>query len=81
MDGTTSTDSVPTDGDGKTSFSNLTHGYYELTEKSAPDGYVLSEETVTYFKIENGVVKWLVRGTTKPSEWAEKTGKAEYSKN
>lgn len=70
-------DSDPTNGDGKTSFSNLTHGYYEISEKTAPDGYVLSEKTTFYFKIESGVVKWLVKGTNKPSEWVEKTEKAE----
>ena len=77
MDGTTPLDSVPTDGNGKTSFNNLTHGNYEISEKTAPDGYVLSSETTQYFRIESGVVKWLVRGTDKPSEWVEKTGAEE----
>ena len=77
LDGTEPVDSAPTDDDGKTSFSNLTHGYYEISEKKAPDGYVLSGETTFYFKIESGTVKWLVKGTNKPSEWAEKAGKAD----
>lgn len=77
QDGTTPIDSAPTDGNGKTSFSNLTHGYYEISEKQSPLGYVLSEDTTFYFKIESGEVKWLVKGTNKPSEWAEKEEKAE----
>ena len=71
LKGTTPIDSSPTDDDGETSFSNLTHGYYEISEKKAPDGYVLSEDITFYFKIESGEVKWLVKGTDKPSEWEE----------
>ena len=73
LDGTTSPDSQPTDADGKTSFANLTHGYYEITEKKAPEGYILNGDTTFYFKIENGEVKWLEKGTGKPSTWTEKT--------
>ena len=73
LDGTTSSDSQPTDADGKTSFANLTHGYYEITEKKAPEGYILNGDTTFYFKIENGEVKWLEKGTGNPSTWTEKT--------
>ena len=73
LDGTTPTDSDPTDTNGKTSFSNLTHGYYEISEKTSPAGYVISGDVTFYFKIESGEVKWLVKGTNKPSEWEEKS--------
>ena len=77
LGGTTPTDSDPTDTNGKTSFSNLTHGYYEISEKTSPDGYVLSGDATFYFKIESGAVKWLVKGSNKPSEWEEKAEKAD----
>ena len=77
LDGTTPIDSTPTDSEGKTSFSNLTHGYYEISEKKAPDGYNKSEMVTSYFKIDSGIVTWLVKGTTKPSKWVEKTEKGE----
>ena len=71
LDGTDSTDSTPTGADGKTSFANLTHGFYEVTEKTAPAGYVLNEQTTFYFKIDGGVVTWLQKGDGKPSTWQE----------
>lgn len=55
----------------------MTHGYYEITEKKAPEGYVLTGDTTFYFKIENGEVKWLEKGTGKPSTWAVKTNTSE----
>lgn len=73
LDGTTSSDSAPTDSEGKTSFGNLTHGYYEVTEKTAPSGYVMTDEITFYFKVDNGEVIWLVKGNDKPSTWTEKT--------
>ena len=61
-DGTSPRDSEPTAATtGMTSFNNLTNGYYELTEKTAPAGYVLTDEMATYFKVESGVVTWLVK--------------------
>ena len=73
MDGTTPRDSAPTDAKGKTSFGDLTHGYYEVTEKQAPIGYVKTEDTVFYFRVENGEVTWLEKDTGKPSTWADAT--------
>ena len=68
--------SVPTaEGTGKTSFANLSSGYYELKETIAPLGYVLTGETVTYFKISGGVLTWLEKGSGKPSTWQEKRSK------
>ncbi len=72
LGGTTPSDSIPTNEEGKTSFGNLTHGYYELTEKKCPDGYVNASEIVTYFKIQDGVVTWLTKGDGKPSDWQKK---------
>ena len=75
-DGTSPRDSEPTAATtGMTSFDNLTNGYYELTEKTAPAGYVLTDEMATYFKVESGVVTWLVKGDGKPSTWTTKSGK------
>ena len=72
-DGTETKTSEATDSEGKTSFTGLIHGYYELTEKTAPTGYVkTSESTTAYFKIEAGKVTWLVKGSGKPSTWAER---------
>ena len=48
------------------------NGYYEITEKTAPAGYVKTADLAFYFKVENGEVKWLERGTDKPSTWTEK---------
>ena len=68
--------SVPTaEGTGRTSFTGLTSGYYELKETIAPSGYVLTGETVTYFKISGGVLTWLEKSSGKPSTWLEKTNK------
>ena len=63
------------EGTGRTSFTGLTSGYYELKEYKAPSGYVLIGDTVTYFKISGGVLTWLEKGNGKPSTWQEKTSK------
>lgn len=52
--------SAPTDADGKTSFSNLLGGYYEIKETKLPDGYILTEGTTFYIKIADGVAQYLV---------------------
>lgn len=69
LDGTTPIDSDPTDANGKTSFSDLTKGYYEISEKTAPDGYVLPDDVIFYLKVEAGTVTYLEKGTGKPSTW------------
>ncbi len=74
LDGTTPRDSQATAQDtGKTSFRSLTRGYYEITEKTAPAGYGITSDTAFYFKVENGSVTWLEKGTDKPSTWSSKT--------
>ena len=78
QEGTTPKTSNPTaEGTGKTSFTGLTDGYYELKESTAPKGYVLTGQTVTYFKISGGVLTWLEKGSGKPSTWEEKTSKGD----
>ena len=67
------TDIGPTDDNGSVSVSGLTHGYYELTEKSAPQGYIMQEDLKVYFKISNGNVIWLEPGTGAPSTWEPKS--------
>ena len=67
-------ESEPTaEGTGKTGFANLKSGYYELTEKTPPAGYIKTEDLAVYFKIKNGKVTWLEKGSGKPSTWEEKT--------
>ena len=67
-------ESEPTaEGTGKTGFANLKSGYYELTEKTPPAGYIKTEDLAVYFKIKNGKVIWLEKGSGKPSTWEEKT--------
>lgn len=73
--GVLSTDSDPTaETTGQTSFEGLTAGYYEITEKEPPDGYIQATDLAIYFKIRKGKVTWLVKDPTKkPSEWAAVT--------
>ena len=74
LPGTTEQDLEKTDADtGKTSIGNLTHGYYELKEKTAPEGYVLTSQNPFYFKVENGQIKWLEKDEGKPSTWKDAT--------
>ncbi len=69
--GTNTQTSNATNANGETGFTNLSDGYYELTEKTAPVGYVKTDdETTTYFKVDLGTITWLVKGTGKPSTWA-----------
>lgn len=60
-----------TNAEGKTGFTGLTHGYYELTETTIPSGYVQTENPAIYFKIEDGVVVYLTKGDGPPSGWQE----------
>lgn len=73
--GTEEQTSSPTaEGTGQTSFTELGKGYYELKEQTPPAGYILTEDTTTYFKISGGQVSWLqMEQGKKPSEWSVKT--------
>ena len=48
-----------TDGQGEMSFDNLGTGYYEIRETDAPEGYVVTEDAVTYIRVENGIVEMI----------------------
>ena len=70
--GTSAGTSDPTDDmSGRTSFSGLTNGYYELTEAKTPDGYVLTAFAPVYFRIENGAVT-RIEWSSSESGWKEK---------
>ena len=57
---------------GKTEFTGLTTGYYQVTEKQAPAGYVLGTDTTFYFKVDDGKIKYLVYDESKtPANWDE----------
>lgn len=65
-------DSQPTVKDtGKTTFTGLTHGYYEITEKIPPKGYVMTDALAIYFKIEGGKVS-RIEWSSERSEWIDK---------
>ena len=59
-----------TDADGRLTFENLTYGYYEIREVTPPPGYVLSTDVVFYLKVDDGDVKYLQKGSGKPSTWS-----------
>ncbi len=70
--GTDLPDSAPTkENTGKTSFEGLTQGYYEITEKTPPAGYVLTDAVPVYFRIENGVVS-RIEWSADQAKWIEK---------
>jgi LPXTG-motif cell wall-anchored protein len=60
-----------TNAQGRIAFAGLENGYYRVTEKIPPAGYVLSADPVFYIKVsnENGV-QLLVKGEGRPSTWA-----------
>ena len=60
-----------TDSDGKTGFSDITSGYYEVTETVVPEGYVISGEKTFYVRISASGVDLLQKDLTKaPKDWA-----------
>ena len=73
-------DSAPTTKpSGKTTFTNLAAGYYEISEKTAPSGYTLATDAVAYFKVERGEVIRLKKDSEKkPSEWVKQTDDDEW---
>ena len=74
LDGGINEDIGPTDDTtGIVTKEGLTHGYYELTEKSAPDGYIMEDDLKVYFKVDAGKITWLEPGSGAPSTWEKKT--------
>gem|GEM_PF-1425323 len=62
---------IITSAQGEASIGNLTHGYYELREKEAPNGYVLTSTSSQYFKIEGDIVTWIEWSATE-NKWIDK---------
>lgn len=62
--------SDPTDAYGKTSFKQLTTGYYEIDETKTPEGYVKTEDSKFYIKVYAGAITFIKYDSTKkPTEW------------
>jgi len=57
--GTSPSNPETTGSDGKVSFNNIAHGYYEVKETKAPDGYIITGDAAFYVKIEATGVKLL----------------------
>jgi len=63
-----------TNAQGQITMDGLVYGYYKVTEKNPPAGYVLSENPVFYIKVSKADgVQLLVTGAGKPSTWAVST--------
>ncbi len=73
-----------TGDDGKTSFEGLTDGYYEISEKKTPAGYVLTDDGKFYIKVSGGAVSLIEKTADDPAtedvneglvkNWPEKDG-------
>ena len=57
--GTSPSDPATTGSDGKASFNNIAHGYYEVKETKAPAGYIITGDAAFYVKIEATGIKLL----------------------
>ena len=69
-----------TDSEGKTSFSKLNDGYYEIKETTVPAGYVISDSGAFYIHVQNGSITLLAKDISKPvAEWNEYTPEEEDS--
>ena len=71
----TNGDNYETGDDGLATFINLPDGYYEISEKDIPAGYVLNHfDGVFYIKVEYGVITLLNKESGKaPKDWSELT--------
>lgn len=56
---------VTTDSEGKAVFEALKHGYYEIKETKAPDGYILNTEPF-YVKIQGGFISRIKKTEDNP---------------
>ena len=55
---------------GKLIFEGLENGYYQIKEKSAPAGYILSDDATFYFRITETGIEMLKKDEAKPAkEW------------
>lgn len=55
-----------TDAQGKTSITGITTGYYEISEIKIPDGYVLLEDERFYIRVNDGVIRHIVKTSDDP---------------
>ena len=60
-----------TDDRGKASFSNLSVGYYIVTETKAPEGYVLTGEDSFYIEVTGAGINLLTKSEGAPKTWAK----------
>jgi fibro-slime domain-containing protein/LPXTG-motif cell wall-anchored protein len=65
--------SATTDDNGRLTFSNLTHGVYEIREVTPPPGYIQTEDVTFYLRVDGGVITYVQKGSNKPSEWTAAT--------
>ena len=61
--------SATTGDNGRLTFSNLTHGVYEIREVTPPPGYIQTEDVTFYLRVDGGVITYVQKGSNKPSEW------------
>lgn len=57
-------DPAVTGADGRTSFKNVSPGYYEVLEAEPPEGYVLTGDAAFYIKVEPTGIKLLEKEVT-----------------
>ena len=63
-----------TGSDGSTSISDITDGYYEISETKTPDGYVLIDSGKFYIHVDNGNISLLTPDTSKVvTAWENRT--------
>ena len=68
---TTTEQPATTNAKGQTSFSNLTIGYYIVTETNTPEGYVLTGEDSFYIEVTENGINLLTKGEGAPKTWAK----------
>ena len=60
-----------TNGQGQANFSNLTIGYYIVTETNTPAGYVITGEDSFYIEVTETGINLLTKGAGAPGTWAK----------
>lgn len=64
-----------TDADGKSKFEDLKAGYYRITETKAPAGYVYTDRSTAYIKVDgNGVALLKEESGEAPNAWRPLSG-------
>ena len=65
----TTEQTATTNDKGQTSFSNLTIGYYIVTETNTPTGYVITGEDSFYIEVTDNGIVLLTKGEGAPNTW------------